>query len=333
MEKQLSVAVIGGGSWATALVKILSEQNVLIHWWMRNQEDVEHILAYESNPRYASDIHINLSKVNPVSDIKKAVEASSLLVLAVPSAFVKEILLSLDKESYQNKIIVSGIKGMIPQKNQLITDFLSSEFGVKSEKLCIIAGPCHSEEVAREKKSYLTIGALHGGTGKTVAELLSCRYVKSSVSLDLYGIEYAAIMKNIIAIACGIAHGLNYGDNFQAVLVSNAMQEMGRFVNALHPSGHRVLCSSAFLGDLLVTSYSQFSRNRTFGNMVGRGYSVKSAQIEMNMIAEGYYAVKCINEINNELSIDMPIIKAVYRILYEKTSPATEIKILESKLT
>ncbi|MBO9702455.1 MAG: NAD(P)H-dependent glycerol-3-phosphate dehydrogenase [Sporocytophaga sp.] len=333
MEKQLSVAVIGGGSWATALVKILSEQNILIHWWLRKEEDVEHILAYESNPRYASDIHINLTKVRPISDLKRAVELSSVLILAVPSAFIKEILLSLDKESYQNKIIVSGIKGMIPHENKLITDFLSSEFGVKPEKLCIIAGPCHSEEVAMEKKSYLTIAASDQETGKTIAELLSCRFVKSSVSLDLYGIEYAAIMKNIIAIACGITHGLNYGDNFQAVLVSNAMQEISRFVNALHPSGHRILCSSAFLGDLLVTTYSQFSRNRTFGNMIGRGYSVKSAQIEMNMVAEGYYAVKGINEINKELTIEMPIIKAVYNILYEKTSPVTEIKILESKLT
>jgi glycerol-3-phosphate dehydrogenase (NAD(P)+) len=333
MEKQLSVAVIGGGSWATALVKILSEHPIEIYWWMRKKEDVDHILTYESNPRYASDIHINLSKVKPLTDLQKAVEASSIVFLAVPSAFVKEILLSLDKESYKNKIIVSGIKGMIPQENQLITDYIASTFDVKPENLCIIAGPCHSEEVAMEKKSYLTIGATSEATGKAVADCLSCRYVKSTVSLDLYGIEYAAIMKNIVAIACGITHGLNYGDNFQAVLVSNAMQEIGRFVNALHPSGHRVLCSSAFLGDLLVTSYSQFSRNRTFGNMVGRGYSVKSAQIEMNMIAEGYYAVKCINDINQELSIDMPVIKAVYNILYEKISPATEIKILESKLS
>lgn len=334
MEKNsqtLNIAVIGGGSWATALVKILSESNVKINWWVRNAEDVKHIKSYSNNPRYLSNIHFNLRKVKPSTDLKKVVDDSSVILLVVPAAYIKDVLLSLGTESLKGKTIVTAIKGMIPGENILITEYLEKNFFVDKNQQCIIAGPCHSEEIALEKKSYLTIGG-HEGTANKVAGILSCRFVKTSVIDDLYGIEYCSIMKNIVAIACGVARGLSYGDNFQAVLVANAMQEIKRFVEAVHPGKDRDLNASAYLGDLLVTAYSQFSRNRTLGNMVGQGYSVKTAQMEMKMVAEGYYAVQSINEINKKYNVTMPVTKAVYNILYEKISPSVEMTILENSM-
>lgn len=331
-KKTLNIAVIGGGSWATALVKILSENNVRINWWIRNADDVKHIKSYNNNPRYLSNIQLNLRKVKPSTDLKKVIEEASIVLLVVPAAFIKEVLLTLRPEDLKDKIIVTAIKGMIPDENILISEFLEQNYKIRSSDQCIIAGPCHSEEIALEKRSYLTIGG-SVDTAQQVADILSCRYVKTSVIDDLYGIEYTAIMKNIIAIACGVARGLNFGDNFQAVLVANAMQEIKRFVEAVHPHTSRDLNASAYLGDLLVTAYSQFSRNRTLGNMVGQGYSVKTAQMEMKMVAEGYYAVQSVNEINKKYNVSMPITRAVYNILYEKISPSVEMTILENKMT
>jgi glycerol-3-phosphate dehydrogenase (NAD(P)+) len=330
---QAKIAVIGGGSWATALVKIFSENNVKISWWLRAKEDVDHIRQHQTNPNYLSEIQINLKKVKPTTDLKKAVEDSSIIVLAVPAAFIKDVLLKLSPAAFKDKIIVSAIKGMIPEDNILVTEYVSKHFKVGTQCIAVIAGPCHSEEIAMEKRSYLTIAGNDQKNAQEIADLLNCRYVKTSVIKDLSGVEYAAIMKNIIALACGIARGLNYGDNFQSVLVSNSMHEIRRFLTAMHPMKERDLNASAYLGDLLVTCYSQFSRNRTLGNMVGRGYSVKSAQVEMNMIAEGYYAVKCIHEINKTRNIDMPITRAVYNILYERISPAVEMRILENSMS
>jgi glycerol-3-phosphate dehydrogenase (NAD(P)+) len=329
--QQLTVAVVGGGSWATALVKILAEGNVKVNWWIRNPKDVKHIKTYTNNPRYLSNIQFNLRKVKPSSDLGKVLEDASYAILAVPAAFISEVLSELSPSILKEKTIVSAIKGMIPEQNLLVSDFMEKKFGIKTADQCIIAGPCHSEEIAMEKRSYLTIGGSNEVAGD-VASLLSCRYVKTSVIDDLYGLEYCAIMKNIIAIASGVAKGLSYGDNFQAVLVANAMQEIKRFVEKLHPLKGRDMDASAYLGDLLVTAYSQFSRNRTLGNMVGQGYSVRSAQMEMKMVAEGYYAVKSIYEINNKYNVEMPVTRTVYNILYEKISPAVEMKILEDKL-
>lgn len=324
--------MIGGGSWATALVKIFSENNLQLNWWLKDLEDVEHIIKYRHNPNYLSNIEINPSLVSPSVDIISTLKDVEAIILVVPAAFIKEVLERIPQEYLQNKIIVSAIKGMIPQVHFLVTDFLEREFVIEKKNLCVIGGPCHSEEVAMEKQSYLTIGGIDKTISEKVAALLTCRYVKASVITDPDGIEYCAVMKNIIAIASGIARGLNYGDNFQAVLVSNAMQEIERFLAKVSPMQGRDLHASAYLGDLLVTCYSQFSRNRTLGNMVGRGYSVKAAQVEMNMIAEGYYAVYSINELNKELGIEMPVTKAVYNILYEKISPSIELKILENTM-
>ncbi|QCR21925.1 NAD(P)H-dependent glycerol-3-phosphate dehydrogenase [Pontibacter sp. SGAir0037] len=328
MEK---VAVIGGGSWATAIVKILSENQSQVHWWMRNRDDVQHLIHYKHNPRYLSGVQFDLHYVKPSNDMKAVVEVADWIILAVPAAFVQLALADLSEYAFEGKVVVSAIKGMIPKQNILITEYLEREYHVPNSHQLVIAGPCHAEEVALEKQSYLTIGSHDIQTAGRFCELLNNRYVKANPLDDLDGIEYCAVIKNIIALACGIARGLNYGDNFQAVLVSNAMQEIKRFLHLIMPM-HRELSGSAYLGDLLVTAYSQFSRNRTFGNMIGRGYTVKSAQIEMNMVAEGYFAVQSIYELNKKLQVDMPITTAVYLILYEKISPAVEFEILKEKL-
>ncbi|MGD1840383.1 MAG: NAD(P)H-dependent glycerol-3-phosphate dehydrogenase [Thermonemataceae bacterium] len=317
------MAVIGGGSWATALIKILCVGEVKIRWWLRNEQDVQHIQQYHHNPNYLSDIEIHPEQVAATHDIRWAMEEATYVILVVPAAFIQEPLRQLTPEDFQGKIVISAVKGMIPERNLLVTDQIEADFEVANKHLAIIAGPCHAEEVALERQSYLTIASNDLDTAAQFAALLSCRYIKATPFDDLLGIEYCAVMKNVVALACGIAHGLGFGDNFQAVMVTNALLEIERFIDAIYPL-HRNLTNTAYLGDLLVTAYSQFSRNRTFGNMIGRGYTVSSAQVEMNMIAEGYYAVKSIQAINEQYQVDMPITQATYRILYKKSSPVKE---------
>lgn len=329
--KNNSIAVIGGGSWATAIVKMLSNNCTNIHWWMRNKEGVDFIKKYKHNPNYLSSVEIDLSKVSVSNNLNEVIAASNVIVLAVPAAFLHQALLQLNVD-LSTKIFFSAIKGIVPEKNKIVGEYLFETYQVPYKNIGVISGPCHAEEVALEKLSYLTIACSNDENATNMATLLNCRYVKTTVSDDIYGTEYAAVLKNIFAIASGICHGLGYGDNFQAVLVSNAIQEIARFVKAVHPI-NRDINNSAYLGDLLVTAYSQFSRNRTFGNMIGKGYSVKSAQFEMNMVAEGYYAVKCLQEINKQYQVDLPIANAVYNIIYEKISPALEIKLLTEKLS
>lgn len=326
------IAVIGGGSWATALIKILSEQsNVQIRWWLRNQEDIAHIRKFNHNPSYLSDVFLSPKKIKVFEKTAEAIKGADYIILAVPAAFVKESLSGLTEKHFKGKCVVSAIKGMIPDKNILVTDWIAEEFKVPLSQTCVIAGPCHAEEVALEKQSYLTIASTDTQTATEFAKLMTCRFVTANPLEDLYGVEYSAVMKNIVALACGITHGLGYGDNFQAVLVSNAMKEIGRFVTAVDPR-EREISSSAYLGDLLVTSYSQFSRNRLFGNMIGRGYSVKAAQLEMKMIAEGYYATRSIMELNKAFEVNIPITNAVYRILYEEHTPGVVMEELKKNL-
>jgi glycerol-3-phosphate dehydrogenase (NAD(P)+) len=330
-QQPVRLAMVGGGSWATALIKILSENNVSIRWWLRRQADADHIRQFHHNPSYLRDVRINPRQVRPCLKIRDAVKDAEFVILAVPAAFVQDALTGLKPEHLAGKHIVSAIKGMIPGRNALVTDWIEREYGVPARYISVIAGPCHAEEVALEKQSYLTISSQGDACAKTVADLLTCRFVKASPNNDIYGVEYSAVMKNIVALCCGITHGLGYGDNFQAVLVSNAMQEIRRFVDAAHPQP-RDLSESAYLGDLLVTAYSPFSRNRTFGNLIGRGYTIQAAQAEMNMVAEGYYAVKSIREINQQLGVRMPVVNAVYNILYEGAVPATEMNMLKDVL-
>jgi len=323
-SKMTSIAVIGGGSWATAIVKILSENDVSIRWWLRDRTAIEHIRKHHYNPDYLRDVRFSPRKVKTFTKIADALNGAEYVILAIPAAFVQEPLSTLTPQHFAGKRVVSAIKGMIPNEHCLVTDWVEARFDVPLDAICVIAGPCHAEEVALEKQSYLTIASTNQDCAADFAKLMTCRYVVANPLVDLYGVEYAAVIKNIVALACGISHGLGYGDNFQAVMVSNAMQEIRRFVDAADPR-ERDLSASAYLGDLLVTAYSQFSRNRTFGNMIGRGYSVQSAQMEMKMIAEGFYAANSIFEMNKKYGVDMPIMEATYKILYQKESPAVGI--------
>jgi glycerol-3-phosphate dehydrogenase (NAD(P)+) len=326
------VTVLGGGSWATALVKILSENQVKIKWWIRRKSDVEFIRKYNHNPSYLTDVALNPRKVKTYHKMSDALNGAEFIILAVPAAFIPNTLKDLNKKHFEGKKVVSAIKGMIPDENMLVTDWMERAFNLPLGQTCVIAGPCHAEEIALEKQSYLTIASPNLALAQNFAKLLNGRFLQAHAIQDLYGVEYCAVIKNIIAIACGITRGLGFGDNFQAVLVSNAMQEIKLFLDEVYPEKNRDLNSSGYLGDLLVTAYSQFSRNRTFGNMIGKGYSVKSAQIEMNMIAEGYYAVKSIYLISKQHQLQLPIIDAVYNIVYEKANPLAEMNKLKGFL-
>jgi len=328
------IAMIGGGSWATAIVKMLADNlsEKEIFWWMRNETAIEHIKKFKHNPHYLSSVELKLAADNISSAIHSIIEPADFVILNVPAAFLKETLSTIRPEDLKGKKIVSAIKGIVPEDNLIIGEFLHEKYNIPYHDILVVSGPCHAEEVAFEKLSYLTIACTDVATAAIFASFLSTRYIKTNVSDDIYGTEYAAVLKNIYAVASGICHGLGYGDNFQAVLISNAISEMKRFVDAVHPID-RDIKESAYLGDLLVTAYSQFSRNRTFGNMVGKGYTVKSAQLEMNMVAEGYYAAKCMHIKNQEYNVHMPICKAVHSIIYEKKSPQIEMKLLAEKLS
>jgi len=327
------VAMIGGGSWATAVIKMLSDNltEKEIYWWMRDADSIAHVKKYSHNPKYLSSVEIKIPKNNISNQISEIIKPADYIILNVPAAFLKETLRDVTPELFAGKKIVSAIKGIVPDENQIIGEFIHEKFKVPLSDILVISGPCHAEEVALEKLSYLTIASTNIGSAGSFAALLNTRYIKTNVSDDIFGTEYAAVLKNIYAVASGICHGVGYGDNFQAVLISNAIREIKRFVDAVHPI-ERDIKESAYLGDLLVTAYSQFSRNRTFGNMVGKGYTVKSAQLEMNMIAEGYYAASCMHVINKKYNVDMPISRAVYAILYERHSPQIEMKLLTEKL-
>lgn len=330
----MNIGVIGSGSWATAMIKMLSDnqQTKQIYWWVRKEADVEHIRRYKHNPSYLSSVAVDFEDEFVTSDLKEVFAQSNIIVLNTPAAYLKSVLEPLSASDFAGKVIVSAIKGIVPGENMVVGDYLAHVYQVPLEQIVVVGGPCHAEEVSSERLSYLTIASRTSDHAQSVASLLETRYIKTILSSDIIGIEYAAVLKNIFALAGGICHGLGFGDNFQAVLVSNAIREIDYFVEALDPSD-RDINHSAYLGDLLVTAYSQFSRNRTFGAMIGKGYSVKSAQVEMNMVAEGYYASACIQSIIAEHQLDMPICQTVYQILYQNGQPMQEIKKLAEKLT
>jgi glycerol-3-phosphate dehydrogenase (NAD(P)+) len=332
MSNSRKIAVIGGGSWATALVKILCNNLDTVNWWMRSQESVDYILRYKHNPKYLQSVEFNLDKINVSNDLEAIIAPADIVIIATPSAFLVEIFENIDQSLFEGKIVFSAVKGIVPEYNAIPARFIHKTFGTPYKKIGIICGPCHAEEVALERLSYLTIACQDERISSEMAKLLACRYIKTTISDDLFGTEFSAVLKNVYAIASGICAGLGYGDNFQSVLIANAIQEIENFIDEVSPI-HRDVKSSAYLGDLLVTAYSKFSRNRTFGFMIGKGYSVKTAQLEMDMIAEGYYAVKCLVEINKKFQVEMPIVEAVNNILYEKISPVIEMRILSDKLS
>jgi len=332
MKSNLKYAVIGSGSWATAIVKILSDNLDTVSWYIRNEDNLNYILKNNHNPNYLSSVEINLTKVQVNSDINEVVKNADVIILVVPSEFINSELKKI-KVDISKKVVISGIKGIVPETGLLLGEHMIKEFHILNDNFLVIAGPCHAEEVALERLSYLTIACSEKRLAKSICRDFNNDYIKTKVSDDVIGIEYSSMLKNIYAIAAGIAHGLGYGDNFQSILMSNAIREISRFIKKRHKI-KRNINNSAYLGDLLVTGYSVFSRNRMFGNMIGKGYTVKSAQMEMKMIAEGYSSTKKAMHLNSE-SVEkakIPIIEAVYDILYHRKSPKNTFKILNEKL-
>ncbi|MCV6628578.1 MAG: glycerol-3-phosphate dehydrogenase [Flavobacteriaceae bacterium] len=332
MQSELKYAVLGGGSWATAIVKMLSENLSEIAWYMRNTYALEHIRNAYHNPNYLSSVEFKPEQLLLSNDINEIVVAADVLIFAIPSAFLNSELEKLHV-SLEGKIVFSAIKGIVPETGLIVGEHFHEIYQIPFENIGVITGPCHAEEVALERLSYLTIACSDKEKATLVADKLSGDYIRTKISDDIIGTEYAAMLKNIYAIAAGIAHGLGYGDNFQSVLMSNAIREMKRFIKRIHKM-KRNINNSAYLGDLLVTGYSVFSRNRMFGNMIGKGYTVKSAQMEMNMVAEGYYATKSAHLINENYKIKSktPIINAVYSILYIGKDPKKVFKKLAEQL-
>lgn len=330
-QENLRYAMIGSGSWATALAKLLMNNQERIAWYVRDDEMIEQMKISNHNPYYLPSAKFDPNRIFFSSDINEVIAEADVLVFCIPSAYflpeASKITVSLD-----NKFIISAIKGIIPVDNITVAEYFNQNYNIPFSRIGVVSGPCHAEEVAMERLSYLTLSSKHIEVARSLCDVFACSYIKTVPGTDIYGVEFAAVLKNIYAVAAGICHALSYGDNFMAVLITNAFHEMRGFLHASHPDISRQTSTSAYLGDLLVTCYSQFSRNRTFGSMIGKGYSVQSAQVEMNMVAEGYYGTKCIYEINKKYGVHMPIAEAMYKILYEQKYPAYVIKQLTENL-
>jgi len=348
MSSKFNIGVIGNGSWATALVKILTDNHLKVNWWVRKSESIDYIKRRRHNPNYLSSAYFDISLLNLNDDVNEVVNNSDLLVLGVPSAYIQGVLEQLTADQLKDKKILSAIKGLVPGPDILLNEHLENEFGVSLQNYFAVLGPCHAEEVSSEKLSYLTFSGVDQATTISIADLFQTSYINTVINTDILGVQYAAVLKNIYALGAGIAHGLEYGDNFLSVYIANAADEMAGFlrkVGALHmvvgehehtdPITHKKdinYAASVYLGDLLVTCYSLYSRNRTFGAMIGKGYTVQSAQLEMNMVAEGYYASKCIYNINKKIGADIPIAETVYKILWERLNASEGFSKVEEVL-
>lgn len=348
MNSGIVFGIIGSGSWATALMKILTDNRHVVHWWVRDPVSLQHILTRHHNPRYLSSASFDISLLRLSSDIREVLSASDVLVVAVPSAYVESCLEGTDAADWQGKKVISAIKGLLPEKNILLNQYMEQAFRIPLEQYFAVLGPCHAEEVAAEKLSYLTFSGKDVDMAALLAGHFSTGYINTIVNHDIMGVQYAAVLKNIYALGAGIAHGLDYGDNFLSVYIANAADEMAGFLKKYgarditvgehvgeDPLTHRKTpnyAASVYLGDLLVTCYSLYSRNRMFGNMIGKGYSVKSAQLEMNMVAEGYNASRCIREINKQVQASIPLADTVYEILWKEVQAEAGYREIESVL-
>jgi glycerol-3-phosphate dehydrogenase (NAD(P)+) len=341
----MQFGIIGSGSWATALAKILTDRGNSINWFVRSERIVNHLNSRQHNPNYLSSVYFDKNRFQLYTDIKEAIAKSDCIVVAVPSAYALETLQKAGADAFKGKKVISAIKGILPENNLLLNEYLAKEFGFPIENYFTVMGPCHAEEVAAEKLSYLTFSGADTEATKEIAGYFTTEYLNTVVNNDVMGVQFAAILKNIYALGSGIAHGLEYGDNFLSVLIANCADEMAGFLQkagvphmdvGIHASlDHKVspnYAASVYLGDLLVTCYSLYSRNRTFGNMIGKGYSVSAAKLEMNMVAEGYNASKCIYSINKRVEADMPIADSIYKILWENIHPREGFKIIEEVL-
>ncbi len=331
----MKFGIIGSGSWATALVKILVDNKQPVNWWVRNPDTISYIKKRRHNPNHLSSAYFDISQISIIDDINTVISQSDVLVLVVPSAYIKEVLNKVHTGALKNKKIISAIKGLVPDQDVLLNDYLEKNFGIPLKNYFALLGPCHAEEVAAEKLSYLTFSGIDTQMAEQIAAYFKAPYINTVVNSDILGVQYAAVLKNIYALGAGIAHGLDYGDNFLSVYIANSADEMAGFLRKVGiehivvgehqatPSHKKDMnyAASVYLGDLLVTCYSLYSRNRTFGNMIGKGYTVQSAQLEMNMVAEGYNASKCMHNINQHIQADMPIAETIYKILWERLQP------------
>lgn len=321
------IAILGGGTWATALAKIVLMNEKHINWFIRSDEQIEGFYKLGRNPNYLTNVKFNLAQITFYSNIEKAIKDSDIVIIAIPSPYIKQYFRKIRSNSaFSNKFILTAVKGMIPNDNLVLSDYMQRAYKIPDENIGVISGPCHAEEVALERLSFLTVASSDVEKAKIIAETIESRILKTSISTDVLGIEVAAVLKNIYAIMSGVCSGLQFGDNFQAVLMTNCAKEMQKMLSVVAPMSDRCISEQHYLGDMLVTGYSQFSRNRTFGTMIGRGYSVKSAQLEMEMIAEGYFGAKCIHEMVKNMTLDIPIVETVYEILYEKLRPQDAVK-------
>ena len=344
----MTFGILGNGSWGTALAKILTDNGQTIYWWNRSETAIEHIRSRRHNPQYLSSAYFDVNKLQLTTDPEEVIQHADVIVIAIPSAFTDEVLQKLDRNIFANKRIVSAIKGILPQQNVLLNDYLKTNFNFDLAHYFAVLGPCHAEEVAAEKLSYLTFTGIDETATADIAGYFKTAYLNTVLNKDIYGVQYAAVLKNIYAVGAGIAHGLDYGDNFLSVLIANSADEMAGFLrkagiinaevgyieerSANMASAHNNYAASVYLGDLLVTCYSLFSRNRTFGNMIGKGYSVKAAQLEMSMVAEGYNASKCMHVINEEIGANMPIAETIHKILWQHMDANRGFKLIESSL-
>jgi len=331
------IGIIGSGSWATAIAKIVTDNGHPITWWVREQSNIDYFTKRYHNPHYLRNTYFNVTNIHFTANVQALVNESDIIIIAVPSIHIVSALEGLDSAALKNKKIISAVKGVIPKYNILLNEYLAKQFNVSLENYFTLLGPSHAEEVAAEQLSYLTFSGLDTKQTEEIASYFATEYINTRINNDVLGVQYAAVAKNIYALGAGIAHGLEYGDNFLSVFIANAAKEMDSLLSAIMQTNNLQLektnyTASVYLGDLLVTCYSLHSRNRTFGNMIGKGYSVRAAELELNMVAEGYNASKCIMAMNGTIQIDLPIIKAVYQILWEGHDPAATFKAIEEIL-
>lgn len=332
--KPRKFGLTGNGSWATAIAKILTDNGHTVNWWVRNSASMSHMKSRHHNPNYLTSVRFLPEMIHLTDNLEEVVRNCDDIIVCVPSAYVQGVIESIDVELWKGKNIISAIKGILPDCNLLLSDYLVAHRGCNLQQYVAITGPCHAEEVAQERLSYLTFSGLNDELTSGIAKAFRNDYIYTTHNHDIWGAQFAAVLKNIYAIGAGMAHAMDYGDNFLSVYVTNCYREMFRFLEAhfeqVHPSNeYPDFHTSAYLGDLLVTCYSLHSRNRTLGTMLGKGYSVKAAILEMSMVAEGYYAARGMQAISKSFDIAIPIAGSIYKVLWENMPAADMFAELE----